>query len=53
MGKGLTLIDAEDHQLKIKMRRDRIAHNITEMGRLSDQNYILEEEIKELDKCLK
>lgn len=53
MKPGFTLADATDFILKIQMRKDRIAHNITEIGRLSDQNYILEEEIKELKECLK
>ena len=46
----MTLIGVKDHDLKIKMRRDRIEHNVVEIGRLLDQNYILENEIEELEK---
>ena len=47
----MTLIGVKDHSLKIKMRRDRIEHNVNEIKRLLDQNYILENEIEELEKA--
>ena len=46
----MTLIGVKDHVLKIKMRRDRIEHNVNEIKRLHDQNYILSNEIEELEK---
>ena len=46
----MTLIGVKDHALKIKMRRDRIEHNVNEINRLHDQNYILSNEIEELEK---
>ena len=46
----MTLIGIQNHSLKIKMRRDRIDHNLIEIKRLKDQNYILENEIEELSK---
>ena len=46
----MTLIGIQNHSLKIKMRRDRIEHNVNEIKRLRDQNYIMENEIEELEK---
>jgi len=46
----MTLIGVKEHSIKIKMRRDRIEHNVNEINRLFDQNYILENEIEELKK---
>lgn len=46
----MTLIGIQNHSLKIKMRKDRIEHNVNEIRRLIDQNYILSNEIEELEK---
>ena len=44
----MTLIDALELRMKIKMREDRIIHNLHEIMRLRDQNIILKAELKEL-----
>ena len=44
----MTLIDALELRMKIKMREDRIIHNLHEIMRLQDQNIILRDELKEL-----
>jgi len=44
----MTLIDALELKLKIKLREDRIVHNRNEILRLKDQNNILRDELKEL-----